>query len=169
MLAKLWAIICSEKTKPKSYPKLNLGLKQIQVVLPKNASAKCRPLLVYCWSTVYDAGPTLNQHWFKVPCLLGRQCLVFAGIVSNCGAMCLAPRSRQGWGFHAMSNHPSLSPPTLWPQTHPLAPEAPIYDVCATRTFYKQASGSHLSTESAGSGIILPVAGCSAPDTDLKL
>ena len=24
------------------------------------------------WSTVYDAGPTLKQHWFNVSCLLGR-------------------------------------------------------------------------------------------------
>ena len=23
------------------------------------------------WSTVYDAGPTLNQHWLNVSCLLG--------------------------------------------------------------------------------------------------
>ena len=24
-----------------------------------------------CWSIVYDAGPTLTQHWFKILCLLG--------------------------------------------------------------------------------------------------
>ena len=29
------------------------------------------PLLVQCWSTVYDAGPTLNQQWLNVSCLLG--------------------------------------------------------------------------------------------------
>ena len=28
-------------------------------------------MLVSCWSTVYDAGPTLNQHLFHVLCLLG--------------------------------------------------------------------------------------------------
>ena len=28
------------------------------------------PMLVQCWSTVCDAGPTLNQHWFNVWCLL---------------------------------------------------------------------------------------------------
>ena len=28
-------------------------------------------MLVYRWSTVYDAGPTLNQHLFNVLCLLG--------------------------------------------------------------------------------------------------
>ena len=26
---------------------------------------------VQCWSTVYDAGPTLNHHWLDVSCLLG--------------------------------------------------------------------------------------------------
>ena len=31
------------------------------------------PLLVQCWSTVYDAGPTLNQQWLNVSCLLGWQ------------------------------------------------------------------------------------------------
>ena len=28
-------------------------------------------ILVKRWSTVYDAGPTLNQHCFNVLCLLG--------------------------------------------------------------------------------------------------
>ena len=30
------------------------------------------PMLVQCWATVCDAGPTLNQHWFNASCL----CLV---------------------------------------------------------------------------------------------
>ena len=29
------------------------------------------PLFVECWSTVYDAGPALNQRWVKLSCLLG--------------------------------------------------------------------------------------------------
>ena len=29
------------------------------------------PALVYCWPTVYDAGPTVNQRWANVSCLLG--------------------------------------------------------------------------------------------------
>ena len=28
------------------------------------------PLLVQCWSSVYDAGPTLNQQWLNGSCLL---------------------------------------------------------------------------------------------------
>ena len=28
-------------------------------------------MLVQCWSTVYDAGPTLDQHWVDVSCLWG--------------------------------------------------------------------------------------------------
>ena len=28
-------------------------------------------MLVYCWSIVYDAGPTLIHYWLNVSCLLG--------------------------------------------------------------------------------------------------
>ena len=28
------------------------------------------PILVQCWSTVYDAGPTLDQHWVGESCYL---------------------------------------------------------------------------------------------------
>ena len=27
--------------------------------------------LIYCWANVEDGGPTLNQHWFYVSCVLG--------------------------------------------------------------------------------------------------
>ena len=27
-------------------------------------------MLAYCWLTVYDVGPTVNQRWASVPCLL---------------------------------------------------------------------------------------------------
>ena len=30
-----------------------------------------KSMLVYRWSTVYDAGPTVNQHRFTILCLLG--------------------------------------------------------------------------------------------------
>ena len=26
------------------------------------------PMLIYCWFSVVDGGPTLNQHWFRVLC-----------------------------------------------------------------------------------------------------
>ena len=40
------------------------------------ASQQARePLLVQYWSTVYDAGPTLNQQWLNVTCFLGCTCL----------------------------------------------------------------------------------------------
>ena len=29
------------------------------------------PTLVYCWPTVYDGGPTVNQRCVNVSCLLG--------------------------------------------------------------------------------------------------
>ena len=28
------------------------------------------PMLDQCWADVVDGGPTLNQHWFNVSCLL---------------------------------------------------------------------------------------------------
>ena len=30
------------------------------------------PTLYYCYTNVCDAGPTLNQHWVSVQCLLGK-------------------------------------------------------------------------------------------------
>ena len=29
------------------------------------------PMLIYCWPTVYDGGPTLKQHWFNALRFLG--------------------------------------------------------------------------------------------------
>ena len=29
------------------------------------------PMLIECWSIVFDSGPTFNQHWLNVSCLLG--------------------------------------------------------------------------------------------------
>ena len=37
------------------------------------------PLLVQCWSTVYDAGPTLNQQWLNVSCLPGSYWCLLVG------------------------------------------------------------------------------------------
>ena len=31
------------------------------------------PLLVQCWTSVVDGGPTMDQHWFDVSCLLGSE------------------------------------------------------------------------------------------------
>ena len=28
------------------------------------------PMSIYCWPRVGDDGPTLNQHWFSMSCLL---------------------------------------------------------------------------------------------------
>ena len=28
-------------------------------------------VLFQCWATIFDAGPTLKQHWLNAPCLLG--------------------------------------------------------------------------------------------------
>ena len=34
------------------------------------------PMLVYCWPTVSDAGPGLNQQWVNVLCLRGAQTFI---------------------------------------------------------------------------------------------
>ena len=33
-------------------------------------------MLGQCWADVVDGGPTLNQHWSNVSCLLGRQMII---------------------------------------------------------------------------------------------
>ena len=40
------------------------------------------PMLIQCWPRVGDEGPALNQHWFSVSCLLGKQILPF-GLTEN--------------------------------------------------------------------------------------
>ena len=40
-------------------------------------------MVFLCWSTVYDAGPTLNQHWFNVLCLLDLNIRLFNSNVSH--------------------------------------------------------------------------------------
>ena len=30
-------------------------------------------MLAQCWPSVENAGPTLNQHWVNVSCLLGKR------------------------------------------------------------------------------------------------
>ena len=38
---------------------------------PSQQTQDVESMLVYCWSNVVDGGPTLNQYWFNVLCLLG--------------------------------------------------------------------------------------------------
>ena len=42
------------------------------------------PMLVQCWSIVYDAGPTLNQHWVDGSCLLGNSHLTLSSLTLHC-------------------------------------------------------------------------------------
>ena len=48
------------------------ALRSSIVVVLGSLSANIHPLLDQCWSTVYDAGPTVIQQWVNVSCLLGR-------------------------------------------------------------------------------------------------
>ena len=49
---------------------------------PTQQTRYIKPMLAQCWSTVYDGGSTLSQHWFNVSCLMGNmpwwpiECLV---------------------------------------------------------------------------------------------
>ena len=38
---------------------------------PLPANTGIHSMLFQCWPIVFDAGPTLKQHWVKAPCLLG--------------------------------------------------------------------------------------------------
>ena len=35
------------------------------------------PVLDLCWPTVFDAGPTLIQHWANILCLVGYRQVIF--------------------------------------------------------------------------------------------
>ena len=45
------------------------------------------PLLIWCWSIVYDAGPTSNQQWF-ILCLLGYRSIPVTLNNFTCGGRC---------------------------------------------------------------------------------
>ena len=40
---------------------------------PTQQTRGIHPMLLQCWASVEDGGPTLKQHWVNAPCLLGRQ------------------------------------------------------------------------------------------------
>ena len=63
-------------------------------------------MLVKCWPTVCDAGPTLNQHWVDVSCLLG--CLqglwpqfLYPLIALVC-RICTGTRFYSSWTYYCM-------------------------------------------------------------------
>ena len=47
------------------YPRL-----MTNVALPSKQTRDADPMLVYCWASVEDAGPTLNQRWVNISCWL---------------------------------------------------------------------------------------------------
>ena len=46
-------------------------------------------MLFQCWPTVFDAVPTLKQHWVNATCLLGDHCFIsaYAPAVHACGRL----------------------------------------------------------------------------------
>ena len=57
------------------WPNVSCSLPEQETVACAYASAQethdVEPILVSCWPTVSDGGPTLNQDWFNTVCLLG--------------------------------------------------------------------------------------------------
>ena len=39
--------------------------------MPSQQTRDVDPMLIQCWANVEDGGPTLNQYWVNVSCLLG--------------------------------------------------------------------------------------------------
>ena len=72
-----------------------------------------KPILVYCWPTVYDVGPTVNQHWLDASCLPGYCFTEFffeAAIVNIIGLTHVTFRSIQD--VHRSVTHCSSKPLT---------------------------------------------------------
>ena len=69
------------------------------------------PMLVECWSSICDAGPTFKQHWFSVSCFLGR-------------AMW---HTVKGWGLMSASITSCYMCPCLWPS---LLTPVLLIDIC---------------------------------------
>ena len=41
------------------------------LAVPSQQTRDIHPMLFQCWPIVFDAGPTLKQHWVNAPCYLG--------------------------------------------------------------------------------------------------
>ena len=48
----------------------DLGISTVTRIIKTNPQ-DFDPMLVWCWTTVFDGCPASNQHWLKVSCLLG--------------------------------------------------------------------------------------------------
>ena len=68
-----------------------------------------QPLLVQCWAIVYDAGPTLHQHWLNVRCLWNG--LKHCRFAPSLPKYCMCP-SRWLDTVHAMTL--SICDPLAW-------------------------------------------------------
>ena len=65
------AYLKSKQLRPLGLPGTALVITDIIVCVPTSQQTRdIEPLLDQCWSTVYDAGPTLIQQWLNVSCLL---------------------------------------------------------------------------------------------------
>ena len=51
-------------------------------------------MLVQCWASVTDGGPTLNQHYVNVSCLLGKTSVISAVRITT-RFVCFAENKRE--------------------------------------------------------------------------
>ena len=74
------------------------------------------PMLVQCWFTVYDAGPTLNQQWDNVSCLLGLMSLprLFVSHMEEVNDLCISA-SRKTRHIEALLGQLSRRWPSIEP------------------------------------------------------
>ena len=63
----------SPSSHPGRIPSRNnkIALKAMAAAVASQRLRYTDPTLVQCWTSVCDAGPTLNQHWVTASCLLG--------------------------------------------------------------------------------------------------
>ena len=61
----------------------NISLQHRHVDVRTQQSQYVGPMLSQCWSTVYDAGPTLAQHRANVLCLLGPDIMITLNMLKD--------------------------------------------------------------------------------------
>ena len=70
--------------------------KQLRILYVKSQqTSDVGPALAYCWHTVYDFGPTVNQRWADASCLLGytSMCTIVCDINGTQTESALLPQS----------------------------------------------------------------------------
>ena len=65
----LWCLNCLRNNHTVTLYRRIITVRNYHSCIPGDNGNKS--MLGQCWSSVYDAGPTLTRHWLNVACLLG--------------------------------------------------------------------------------------------------